>query len=73
MIVFIIVSATVFIFMIINATPYTKSKAVGLSQTDLLQDNHRSVFETVTCMLLICCMPVTELPQVCHMPVIYLF
>ena len=55
-------------------SPYTQSEGVtGLSQTDLLRDNHSSVFETATCMQLICCMPTTELPQVCHMPVIYLF
>ena len=39
--------------------PYTKNKAdTDLSRTDLLQDNHRSVFETITCMLLVFCMPV---------------
>ena len=51
--------------------PIHKNKAVtGLSHVDLLHNNHRSVSETVTCMhatlsLLICCLLVTQLPQVC--------
>ena len=51
----------------IRTYPMHKNKAsTGLSQTDLLQDNYRSVFETVNFILLICCMPVIELPQVLH-------
>ena len=34
----------------------TNQPVKGLSQTDLLQGNHRSVFETATCMLLMLCM-----------------
>ena len=38
--------------MILQTIPYTKGKVVtDLSQTDPLQDNHRSVFDTIACML----------------------
>ena len=38
--------------LILQTIPYTKGKVVtDLSQTDPLQDNHRSVFDTIACML----------------------
>ena len=44
-----------------------------LQRTDLLQAYHKSVFETVTGVLLISYMPITEQLEVCYEYVLYWF